>query len=62
MTDCGGSTVTAAISGCRLLAPEGNVEKVVTVCTDFPETGRGGSEARMGPRGYWLRSLDCERW
>lgn len=37
MTDCGGSTVTAAMSGCRLLVPEGNVEKVVTVCTDCPE-------------------------
>lgn len=47
--ESGGSTVTAAIPGCRLLAPGGNVEMVVSGCMGCPEAGRGVSGVRMGP-------------
>lgn len=49
MTECGGCTVTAAIPGCRLLAPGGKVEVAVSVCMGCPETGRVPSEAGMRP-------------
>lgn len=49
MTKCEGCTVTAAIPGCRLLAPGGKAEVVVSVCMDCPETGRGPSEVSMRP-------------
>lgn len=43
VTEYGGRTVTAAIPGCRLLAPGGRVETVVTVCMDCSVLGMDNS-------------------